>query len=287
MIDLHTHSNISDGSLSPKELIQLAKKNGLTAVALTDHDSIDGLDEAQTEADNQGITLIKGIEFSAAYGQDRLIHILGLGIDTASDGFWDIYSNYRKIRSEKLGYVFEQLHKRDVEITPEDAMPYAVGGYLDRQAIAKSLIAKGYASVISSAWIDYLDYIPYIEGELIDPREAMDAIHAAGGKAFMAHFHMPIGLKGYSETESRQRLEELKSWGLDGMEYYYPSYTEDDSRKCARYIEDFGFLISGGTDFHGANRPGIHLGTGNGNFRVPDDLLKEILLPEKRALCVS
>ena len=164
---------------------------------------------------------------------------------------------------------------------------YVVGGYMDRQAIAKFLVAEGYAALINNAWMKYLDKIPYIEGELISPGDAFDAIHGAGGKAFMAHFNQPIGLKGYSDEEARRRLSELKGWGLDGLEYHYPSFTREDMKRCARYIEEFGFIKSGGTDFHGASRAHIKLGIGEGDHRVPKELLNDIFPEGCEALRVS
>lgn len=277
MIDLHIHTTVSDGSYSPEQLVQEAKKIGLKAVAITDHDSIDGHEEAQAEADRLGIKLVKGIEFSVANGGSRLIHILGLGIEPLCEGFMSIYSRFRQERSEKLNHVFEKLRAMGVEIDRSEAEPYKTGEYMDRQSIAKVLFYKGYAATLKDAWVNYLDHIDYIEGELISPEDAFSAIHAAGGKAFMAHFHLPIGLKGFSDNEVHRRLGELKSLGLDGLEYYYPSFTMEDQIRCAGYIEEFDFLKSGGTDFHGANREHIKLGVGEGDFEVPDELLDNIL----------
>lgn len=279
MIDLHTHTTISDGTVTPKEIIHQAKEAGLSAVAITDHDSIDGLEEAQHEADRLGVTFINGIEFSTAFGENRLIHILGLGIDPQSDGFVQIYRKYRQERASKLPQVFDQLRSMGVDIVSEDAKSFICGEFMDRQAIAKCLVAKGYTKSVRYSWINYLDKIDYIEGELIKPEDAFNAIHAGGGKAFLAHFHLPIGLKGYSDEEARNYLNELKELGLDGLEYYYPSFSEEDRIRCADYIKDFGFITSGGTDFHGANRPHIKLGIGEGDYIVPDELLENILCP--------
>lgn len=277
MIDLHAHTTISDGTVSPRELIRLAKEVNLSAIAITDHDSIDGHTEAQNEADKLKIKLIKGIEFSVSYGENRLIHILGLGIDSQNNEFLDIYHTYRKIRSEKLDHVFDELSKMGVSINRKDVNPYIVGGYMDRQAIAKCLVDKGYASIIKHSWINYLDHIPYIEGELITPENAFKAIHAGGGKSFMAHYHLNIGLKGYTVSESKYHLKRLKDLGLDGLESYYPSFSPEDIRLCESYIKEFGFLKSGGSDFHGSNRPHVKLGVGEGEFCVPDTLLENII----------
>lgn len=283
MIDLHTHSTISDGTLSPKELIHQAKETGLSAVAITDHDSVAGLDEAQREANRLGITLIKGIEFSTAFGENRLLHILGLGIDPQREGFMQIYSNYRQKRFDKLPLVFEKLRSMGIKIDPEAVLPFVSGGFMDRQAIAKYLVAKRYTNSVRDSWINYLDKINYTEGELIKPEDAFKAIHAAGGKAFLAHFHLKIGFKGYTNEEVRTHLKKLNELGLDGMEYYYPSFSEEDKMRCAKYIEDFDFIKSGGSDFHGANRAHIKLGIGEGDFFVPDELLGNILSEKNKS----
>ncbi len=277
MIDLHTHTTISDGTFTPKELIQQAKEAGVSAVAITDHDTIAGLDEAQQEADKLGVNLVKGIEFSTEFGENRLLHILGIGIDPESEGFKQIYTQFRKERAEKLTLVFEKLRSLGVTIDREAVGPFISGGFMDRQAIAKYLIAKGYTKNVKESWINFLDKVNYFEGELIKPKDAFDAIHAAGGKAFLAHFHLNIGFKGYSETEIHTFLKQLKEWGLDGMECYYPSFTEEDRTRCLKYIEEFDLLKSGGSDFHGATRAHVKLGVGEGDLNVPDELLENIL----------
>lgn len=281
MIDLHTHTTISDGTLTPKELILRAKATGLSAVAITDHDSIDGLDEAQHEADKLGVTFINGIEFSTAFGTNRLIHILGLGIDPKNEGFMKIYSNYRQERSCSIPTIIDKLRSMGVEIDCEAVEPFVTGEFMDRQAIAKCLVDKGYTKSVKDSWINYLDKIDYIEGELIEPMDAFSAIHAAGGKAFLAHFTLPIGLKGYSDAEARTYLKQLKELGLDGMECYYPSFSEADRLLCAEYIEEYDLIKTGGTDFHGANRAHIKLGVGEGDFFVPDELLDNIYSANK------
>ena len=281
MIDLHTHTTISDGTLTPKELILQAKEAGLSAVAITDHDSIDGLNEAQCEADRLNITFVNGIEFSTIFEDNRLIHILGLGIDPLSEGFLQVYTNYRQERSERLNPVFNKLRSMGVVIDKKAVQPFVTGGFMDRQAMARYLVANGYTKSVKDSWINYLDKIAYRKGELITPDVAFNAIHAAGGKAFLAHFHLNIGLKGLSDNQAHTCLRKLKEMGLDGMEYYYPSFSEKDRRRCAGYIKDFDFITSGGSDFHGANRAHVKLGIGEGDLNVPDKLLENILAREQ------
>lgn len=275
MIDLHTHTNISDGSFSPTELIQEAKKIGLRGIAITDHDCIEGHEEAMLVAKKEEVNLIQGIEFDTVY-KGRRLHILGLGIDTTIGVFADIYGKYRKTKEEKLTHVFQELSLMGVDVSLKDCIPYQVGEFMDRQAIARCLIAKGYTNTIKESWNLYLDNIAFEEGELLDISLAFTAIHGSGGKAFLAHFHLPIGLSGMDEEEASSFLSELKNLGLDGMEYYYPSYSKEDQKKCGEYIHRYAFLTSGGTDFHGSNRGHIQLGIGEGDFFVPDELLTHI-----------
>lgn len=277
MIDLHAHTTVSDGSLSPTELVKLAKEQGLKAIAITDHDNISGIKEAKVAAKALDITLIEGIEFDVVYEKGRRMHILGLGIDSENPKFLSIYNEYRKGREERLDYVLDLLRPMGVTVDRDRLMPHKVGQYFDRQAIAKYLVVEGYAPMMKNAWVDYLDKIPFISGELIGAKEAFEAIHAAGGKAFLAHYHYNLGLNGYNEEERLTVLEDLKGMGLDGLEAYYPSFSEEDQRRCDAYVKRFDFLKSGGSDFHGANRPHIQLGVGEGDFRVPDTLLEAIM----------
>lgn len=275
MIDLHTHTNISDGTLSPTELIRLAKDIGLAAIAITDHDSIEGLDEADQEAQKLGVRLIKGIEFDVSYKGLR-IHILGLNIDHTNNRFLQIYNEYRKGKEEAIEYNLKELAKAGLHIQKEALISCKVGRYMDRMTIAKYLVHQTIVSSMPEAWINYIDDIPMHEQDLIPVDQAIHAIHLAGGKAFLAHFHLPIGLGTLSEEEALITLNELKAFGLDGMEYYYPSYTTLNQTQCKSLMEAFGFIGCGGTDFHGLNRKHIQLGVGEGDFLVPDEVLQVI-----------
>ena len=277
MIDLHVHSRISDGSDRPRDIIRKATALGLEAVALTDHDSIDGLEEASLEAHRLGMTFIKGMELSTSYGEGRLIHILGLNLDTSNGRFLRLYNDYRLAREESIHNVFNRLRARGIPIHKDVVAPYVTGGRFDRQAVAKYLVANKYVPTITKAWMDYLDRIPYGYGELIQPTTAFEMIHAAGGKAFLAHYTKPIGLAGYTMEEKMARLEELQTMGLDGIEFHYPTFTQEDTEMAEGFVERFGFLKSGGSDYHGSNRQGIELGIGNGSVNAPYTLLEGIM----------
>jgi len=277
MIDLHVHSIISDGMDTPSEIIRKAKRIGLDALALTDHDCIAGLEEAELEAHRLGVKFVKGIEFSVTYGDNRLIHILGLGINPDNEVFSKLYAEYRKSRSNQIHHIFEGLNKRGIYPVMEEVLALSPDGCLDRQTLGRWLLEKGITKSMHSSWVDYLDLFPYREGELIVMETALKMIKAAGGKSFMAHFHKPIGLKDYSKGECHKILTDLKALGLDGMESYYPDFTHEDYLKVNKYITKYNFLVSGGSDYHGSNRPSVELGIGSGSMNVPNKVLDSII----------
>lgn len=278
MIDFHVHSNCSDGSYGPAEVIEQAKANGVTIMALTDHDTIYGIAEAKEAAKQHNISLMGGIELSVAYGHDRLIHILGLGIDVTSQSFLRRYNAYRDGQQQQVPYVVKALEKKGFQVDMDAVKAHATGGQLSRQALAKWLFHSGNASSVPRAWMDILDSIPYGDGELIAASDAFDMIHAGGGLSFLAHFHKPIGLHGYSEQEKQSRLAQLVEMGLDGLERYYPSYTQRHMNELDMYILKYGLLSSGGSDFHGKNRPDIQLGIGSGALNVPMSVYENMMV---------
>jgi len=278
MIDLHVHSYISDGSDSPTDIISKAKRLGLCAIALTDHDSIDGLKEAADAANRIGVTFIKGIELSVDYGNGRLLHILGLGIEPDHPVFNRIYIRYKEDRQSALSVVIRKLQERGIHVTWEELMEFQTGNWLDRQAIAKWLVKYGHAPSISSAWMDIIDYIPYEEGELISLDDALCMIKSSGGLSFLAHYNKFIGFEGYTSEKLKKHIGDLKRKGLDGIERYYPTFTKENHNELDDLIKQYQLLSSGGTDYHGLNRPSIQLGTGEGDFEVPDRIYTSLVL---------
>lgn len=278
MIDFHVHSNISDGGNSPREIIKMAYDKKIVALALTDHDNIEGIEEAETEAQKYNIKFLKGIELSVSYGEGRLLHILGLGIDPQNEYFLNVYNRFRKVREEHLEKLLWILKEQDISIGVEELKEFAAGKYLDRQAIAKYLIKKNICRNMPEAWNKYLDPVPYGQGELLEADEAMDIIKKSGGLSFLVHFHKRIGLDGYTKQEAEEHIKHLVSLGLDGIERYYPSYSDEDIKYVEYLIDKYHLIPSGGTDFHGSNRPEIALGSGEGDFLVPDSVYENIRL---------
>lgn len=258
--DFHIHSIYSDGSDTPAQIMQLAKQKNIKTIALTDHDTIAGLDIAKSEADKYQLNFVPGIELSVRYEKTRLIHILGLGIDHQCEPFKERYAKYRRNRELAVDYVLEKLLDIGVQINRSDLQEFCFDHSLDRQAIAKYLIAKGYATSMPLAWMNYLDTIEYAPGELLEPIEAFELIHAGGGKAYIAHIHKPIGLEGFTKKAQFDRMAQLKALGLDGIESHYPSYSHDDIRFIQQLVEQLDLLQCGGSDYHGTYRSEVTIG---------------------------
>lgn len=277
MIDLHVHSTISDGSYTPAGLARLAKETGVEAFALTDHDSIAGNREAAAEADRLGVGFINGMEMTMGYRGGK-IHVVCLGFDTENAAFQGLYSRLRYIKEQSMADVVEALRRRGLAIDMDMVQKHAVA-HLDRYAIMRTIVDMNIFDGIQYIWDNYLNPAVKETGvaEDIPAEEALPVIRSAGGVTSLAHFHKRIGLRGRSRAEQEACLKELMSFGLTGMEQYYPNYTEEDKAFARAMIDKYAMLPTGGTDFHGANRPGILLGTGfENNMDTPMSFLDNI-----------
>lgn len=279
LIDLHTHSYISDGSCSPAEVIQAAKKNNLKAIALTDHDSIAGLNEAAIEAKKYNIELINGIEISTLYKNGRILHILGLGIDIHNEYFLNSYIKMKKAREKGVPKILKHIENNTgLFIDINDLYKVKYDKYLSRYDIYRYIIENNICTDPQKVWDIYLDPIPYSQDELIPVNEAIEMIRQAGGKSYLAHFNKRIGLGGFTFEEIEDNIKYLVSLGLDGIERYYPSYTDDDKRLLDYLVWKYHLYSSGGTDYHGANRRNIDIGIGYGNLKIPYTIIKKLNL---------
>lgn len=270
MIDLHVHSTVSDGSYTPREIIRLAKEKGLEAVTLTDHESIAGNEEAADEAKKLGVEFINGMEMTMAY-KDRKLHVVCLGFDMENDQFLQLYHRLRGIKEKDMDKVVDCIRGKGIDITPAE-MRKSIGVHFDRYSVMRALVSLNLPCEVITLWDDYLNPALKEVGVYgdIPAEEALPVIKAAGGVTSLAHYHKKIGMKGWSRLEQEAAIKELMSFGLDGMERYYPNYAEEDGEFAAYMIEKYHMLPTGGTDFHGANRKGIELGTGlAGNMNVP------------------
>ncbi|MBP3339979.1 MAG: PHP domain-containing protein [Lachnospiraceae bacterium] len=273
-VDLHVHSNHSDGTYSVKELVLYAKEKGLKAIALTDHDTVSGVEEALNEAKKVGLLLVPGIEISAGNGNSEL-HILGLNIDHKSQVFEDFIVTCRESREQRNYKMAEKLQELGFDVSYDVLKEMYPSATVTRAHFARYLHENGMVSSKKEAFDRFLgDGKPaYTTRERISPKDAIDMILKAGGHPVLAH---PLLYKmGWDKLESL--FDYLKGMGLEGIEALYSLNSKSDDVRLEKMAKNHGLFITGGSDFHGSNKPDIDLGVGKGNLRVPEEVLKNIL----------
>lgn len=273
MIDLHTHSNCSDGSMTPRELVLHAKKCGLSAIALTDHDTTAGIAEAVETALQLGITLIPGVEISTE--AESQVHVLGYYIDPENENLKNSFVKQQNERAINFEKYIKKLNEYGFAITREEVLAHAPSGHVGRAHYGKVMMEKGYVSSVKEAFDRYLGIgMPcYIKRDVMSPEIAIQNIHKAGGVAFFAHPHQTK----LPDEQLYALLKRLTDAGLDGIEGYYPEYSEEMGQKFRGWGKELGLLFSGGSDFHAAMKPHIEIGRGmNNNLHIPDSILDAI-----------
>lgn len=273
IVDLHTHSDKSDGSYTPCELVDYAIEKGLTAFALTDHDTTDGLDEAIAYAADKPVEVIPGIELSTEY-QGRDIHIVGIDINHHSPDFLSHLKSFQDSRVNRNIKMCNNLREAGIDITFDKLQAEFPNSVITRSHYAKYLLAHGYIKDLKEAFDRYVgDHCKYyVPREKITPAQAVSLILEAGGIPILAHpvlYHMT---KGQLET----LVSELKAAGLVGIEAVYSTYTPADEREIKRLAAKFGLCISGGSDFHGTAKPNLDLATGYGKLFIPEEILTNL-----------
>jgi hypothetical protein len=282
MVDLHVHSCCSDGTFSPKELVEYALTHNISAFALTDHDTTDGLDEAAVHAaalsgrvckenpEGKTVELIPGIEFSTEYeGQD--IHIVGLYIDYHSPVFVSQIQDFISSRENRNEKMCALLREHGISITCDELKKAFPGAVITRAHYGRFLLEKGYVKSISEAFDRYLgDHAScFVPREKVTPMQAVSLIRKVGGIPVLAHpilYHMSL-------SKLRELTCKLKEAGLLAIEALYSTYSPAEERKIRTLAGETDLLLSGGSDFHGTNKPGLQFGTGYGNLCIPEDVL--------------
>lgn len=272
-IDLHTHSTYSDGTFSVKELIDRAHEKGLAAIALTDHDTVDGIDEAIEYAAEKypDLEVIPGIEFSTE-NEGKEVHVVGLYIDYHDKEFIDGLSAFIDSRTGRNIKMCKKLSEEaGIPISYEVLTEEYPGTVITRAHFAKFMVENGYVNSRNEVFDRYIgDHAPYyVEREKISPEDAINSILKAKGVPILAH---PI-LYRLSDERLEALVSKLKDAGLVGIEAIYSTYELRDERQIKELAKKYDLLVSGGSDFHGANKPDIDLGTGCGKLFVPEDLL--------------
>lgn len=272
-IDLHTHTLHSDGILTPRELIALAARKGLGALALTDHDTLAGLEEAQIAAEAYHIEFIPGIEISALYS-GRELHLLGLFIDWQKRALIDAVDRWQAMRRERNIKLLARLNTIGVNISMEQIESLASKGTaITRSHFARALVTAGYCATPQKAFAKYL--LPgtptYVERHEVSPAEAISTIKSAGGLAILAH---PLRY-GLDMRKMEQVIKSLQYDRLSGIECYYSSHNPYEQAQLIQMAKKYRLCISGGSDFHGGH-DGVELGKGHGSLHVPMFVYNEL-----------
>lgn len=275
LIDMHVHSTFSDGTNTPKELVEIAKRKGLAAFALTDHDTVDGLAEVICAAKNHHILLIPGVELSTGYKNiEQDVHILGYNIDYNSHVFTTHLKNFQQERIDRNIKMLKKMSDDGFDISYDSVISAYPDAVITRAHFARFLMDKGYVSSIREGFTKYLSKESkyYVTRELISPKQAVEIIKESGGKAVLAH---PL-LYGLDEKDLNSLISQLCSSGLDGIEAIYSLHSKEDEIYVRNLAKTFSLEISGGSDYHGDNKPDIELGSGKGNLEIPINLLEKL-----------
>lgn len=274
MIDLHTHSTFSDGSLSPTQLVDLAVEEGVTALALTDHDTTDGIEELlatarRRQAERAGaVDAIPGVELSVA-AQQGSMHMLGYRMTVEDGRLQSMLQRIREGRATRNTQIHSRLAQLGVALPAAQVQAAAGDGVVGRPHFAQALVAAGVVATPLQAFKRYLarGKPAYCERYRPSAEEAIQAIRGAGGVAVLAH---PVTLD-MTFTRLRKELVHLVGAGLQGIEAYYSEHTEAQEAVYRDMARDFGIVATGGSDFHGDANPLIRLGRGFGRLRVPEE----------------
>lgn len=243
-VDLHLHSNASDGRLAPAAVVAAAAEMGLDAVALTDHDTVDGLEEAEDAALELGLEFLPGIELST-YDDHGATHLLGYGFDPAAADLTSFLEAARELRLARAGAIVEKLNTLGLEVSLEEVRAQAgARGLIARPHIARALVQGGWVKSYRLAFDRFIaaGQPAYVPTRLASPEEGIRHIQAAGGVAVLAHA---------GNSHDKARIREMVDAGLDGLEIYHPDHGPLEMNRLSDLAEELGLLTTGGSDWHG------------------------------------
>lgn len=269
-IDLHIHTQASDGEFSPIEIVNKALNSNLSTIAITDHDTTEGLKEAIQYAQNKEIDIIPGIEINANVDKGKM-HILGLYIDYENPKIQSFQKRLRENRNERNKYFIKMFQNEGINITIEDVKKNASGDVIAKPHFAKTLYEKGYIKDIEEAYTNYFNREPFNlkRNKTPSPKEVINMIKEAKGIAVLAH---PQSLK-LEDEELRNEIKELKSYGLDGIECFHSNHSLEEMKVFKKIAIENNLIMTKGSDYHGPNNnPEIKMGSGkNDNISKQND----------------
>lgn len=272
IVDLHTHTTASDGSYTPTELVKYAKQKGLSAIAITDHDTVAGVEEASMEGEELGIRVIPGAELSTRV-DDCDVHMTSLFVNCKNKRLIKRLDDMAASRQERNYKMVDKLHEAGFQIDRSDLDALGEGKILARGHIAQILIARGYATELKEALRKYLSKgTPgYVQKEVLSPEECIQLVHDAGGLIFVAHLHQ---IDPQDPEHCKDVARRLIRMGADGLETQYCEFDDEWRQATEQIAQECGCLRSGGSDFHGAMKKGLDLACGYGDLQVPYTFLE-------------
>jgi predicted metal-dependent phosphoesterase TrpH len=274
VIDLHAHTTFSDGSATPEELVARARERGARAIAITDHDTVAGIERGCAAAESEGLELIAGIEISADYSPGTM-HVLGYFIDRGSGPLLSRLEELRLARETRNPQIAERLQSVGFDIDYDEVARLAGNEVVGRPHFARLMVDRGYAASIQDAFDRFLAKgAPcYVEKRRPSPAEAIRLIHDAGGVAVIAH---PYQLRLPTPEAADKLMGELAALGLDGIEAIYSRHSTEERKSYAEMADRHGLLITGGSDYHGTYKPDLDVVTGKGDLMVPYSLIEPL-----------
>jgi predicted metal-dependent phosphoesterase TrpH len=274
MIDLHVHSIFSDGSSTPEELVALAEQGGITALALTDHDTTDGLPRFMTAGAHSSVQTVAGIELSAEFGETTF-HILGYLFDPADTDLQTALEWVRAGRTERNVQILEKLNRLGYDLTHADIRKHSGDDLIGRPHFAAALIEKGHFKHKDKIFQQLLGKgkAAYAERRRLTPEACAEVIRKAGGVPVIAH---PAQMK-LTTRALRRLVKKLKDHGLGGLEVWHPTHQPHQVAAFLSICEDFDLIATGGSDFHGTLTPDLSVGRGFGDLEVSDAVLDVLL----------
>ncbi len=270
MIDLHIHTTASDGRLSPEEIVAIAEEKEMTAVAITDHDSISGNEDALAAAEGLHVEVVPGVELSVNY-KDTHFHLLGYYIDQNNSDMLEAIDRVQTARANRNPQIIERLQQIGMDITMDEVTEEAGGGQIGRPHMAAVLLRKGYIREFQQAFDKYLatGQPAYVDKYRLPAQESIQLILAAGGIPVIAH---PGLLDQFLLNDISGFLDQMKDAGARGVEVFYPRHTKPFTAKVRKLAAEKGLVETGGTDFHEPGK-GLHIGSGFGKLKVPNTCL--------------